>query len=106
MANLDQIMDYLADHTYTGYGTGIDIGGYTSQDFTVPSNGIIRATARYYAGSYAGASSNNNVILSVAAPTSQNAASNMVSECIVFKGQTLRTNHSATNSSVWFYPFV
>lgn len=106
MANLDQIMDYLADHTYKDIGTGIDISSYTATDYEVPANGIIRATARYYSGSYASVTVPGAVILSVAAPSGQNGASNYVGECIVFKGQKVKVTHSTSNYSLYYYPFI
>lgn len=110
MANLDQILDYQAEHTYSGYGSGVNISSYSSSSnqYTVPSDGIIKISITYAKGNYAYLRVGGlelAQVSSTSASATTGLVGNMGCSTPVFKGQKVYIQSSGTASAT-FYPFV
>ena len=111
MSDLNGIMDYLADHSFGGYdeNNAVDIKGYNTVDnqYTVPSDGIVRIECSYRSNSYIAINVNNARMVQLSAPSTVNTPGVQLACLPVFKGQTIRiaSSTNTTENKADYIPF-
>lgn len=97
--------------TPTGFGTSVNIAGYTSSNmYTVPSNGIVTASLYFANGNYIAVNVSSVEVIRLA---NCNGVANMVSSNTVsfpvYKGQQVYVTRSGPNASyctAYFRPYT
>lgn len=91
-----------------GYGTAVSLASYTSSSnqYSVPQDGLLKVVCTYRSNSYVIAYVNNTLMAEMASPSNANAAGNIATSIPVYKGQKVYINRSSTYSTVDFIPFT
>lgn len=104
---IERALAYIADHAWRGYGTSVDISTRTSSNqYTIPSDGIVTVMCTYRSASYIQLYVDGNVMAEPSSPSNTNAAGNAVVSVPVFKGQKVYVSRSSTYSTATFRPFI
>ena len=107
---LNRIISWISnrEYAYKGYGTAVDISGYTSASdpYTCPKDGLMRINCNYRSGSYIMGYVDNDLMIEGAAGSSVGMQGNNIMTVPVFKGQKLYITRSSTYSFAHFIPFM
>lgn len=103
---LDRALGWIADHAWVKFGAeGSSIGNRTSSNqYTIPSDGLLKVVSNYRANSYIIAYVDGIIVAEPATPAS-GATGNMIVSVPVFKGQKVYFERSSAYCTAHFIPY-
>lgn len=104
-ALLTKTLAWIKEKNYTGLGTNVDITSYSSSSnqYTIPADGIVRLEGNYRNGSYIMLYVNGTVF---GEATGANTGANIVIVVPVLKGQQVYVTRSNNYCYAGYYPYT